>query len=138
MSLPAVDTAKRMGRDELLGYVTGQDCYVPWLEKVSSGEGAFSVECPPYFGYAAFESVIQYLNGETLPTKKLIPQRCYTRWIPVQKAILDEHIAACKAQGLDYPNTEMDKYPELVVDVPEGKPDWWNYGDAVPSSNLVK
>jgi ribose transport system substrate-binding protein len=138
MSLPCVDTAKRMGRDELLGYITGQDCYVPWLEKVSNGEGAFSVECPPYFGYAAFESVIQYLNGETLPPRKLIPQRCYTRWIPGQKEILDAHIAACKAQGLDYPNTEMDNYKELVVDVPEGKPDWWNYGDPVPSSNLVK
>ena len=138
MSIPCVETAKRMGRDELIGYITGQDCYVPWLEMVLSGEGAYSVECPPYYGYAALESVIKYLNGESIPPKKAIPTRNYTRWIPSHKEILEEQIAGCKKDGLDYPNTEMNKYTELYVDVPEGKPDWWNQGDPVPSTNLVK
>lgn len=138
MSLPALDAVKRTGRDELIGYITGQDCYVPWLEKVLSGEGAFSVECPPYYGYAAFESVINYLNGEKLEPYKYIPLRNYTSWLPGHKEILQDHIDQCKKLKIDYPTTEMDKYDELAVDVPNGKPDWWNEGDPVPSSNLKK
>jgi hypothetical protein len=111
---------------------------VPWLEMVLKGEGAFSVECPPYYGYHTFESVIRYLNGESIPPRKLIPTRSYTNWMPGHKEILREHIEACKKEGLDYPSTEMNKYDELYVDVPTGKPEWWNYGDPVPSSNLVK
>jgi ribose transport system substrate-binding protein len=136
MSLPALDAVKRTGRDELIGFITGQDCYVPWLEKVMNGEGGFSVECPPYFGYAAFESVIKYLNGEKLEPYKYIPLRNYTRWLPGHKEILQEQIAECKKLKLDYPTTEMDKYQELSVDVPHGKPDWWKEGEPVPSTNL--
>ena len=136
MSLPALDAVKRTGRDELVGYITGQDCYVPWLQKVMDGEGAFSVECPPYYGYAAFESVLKYLNGETLEPYKYIPLRNYTSWMPGHKEILAEHIAECMKLKLDYPTTEMDKFEELGVDVPNGKPDWWNEGDPVPSTNL--
>jgi ABC-type sugar transport system substrate-binding protein len=136
MSLPSLDACKRSGRDELMGYITGQDCYVPWLEKVQSGEGAFSVECPPYFGYAALESVIQYLNGAKVDQYKYIPLRNYTRWRPGDNEILQEQIAACQKLKIDYPTTEMDKYTELAVDVPNGKPSWWNEGDPVPSSNL--
>jgi len=138
MSLPSLDAVKRTGRDELIGYITGQDCYVPWLEKVMSGEGAFSVECPPYFGYAAFESVINYLNGAKLDAYKYIPLRNYTNWMPGHKEILQQQIEACQKLKIDYPTTEMNKYQELWVDAPNGKPDWWNEGDPVPSTNLVK
>jgi hypothetical protein len=102
---------------------------------VLSGEGAFSVECPPYYGYAAFESVMKYLNGETVPPKKAIPTRNYTNWM--NKDILAAHIEYCKKENLDYPPAEVNNYDELRVDVPEGAPDWW-HGGTPPSSNLVK
>jgi ribose transport system substrate-binding protein len=137
MSLMYIDAAKRMGREELLGYITGEDCYLPFLEKIVEGEGAFSVECPPYFGYHAMESAICFLNGEACAPQKLIPQRGYTNWVPGHVDILKEHIAACKKEGLEYPSTAMGNFDELSVNVPSGKPDWWEYGEPVPSSNLV-
>ncbi len=135
MGMAAVEVAKRFGRDEFIGNTSGGDCYMPWLDMISQGEGAFSTECTPYYGYTTLESVIKYLNGEKVDPYKFIPIRSYTSWMNVD--ILKKHVAEAKKQGVDYPTTDMGNFEELVIPGVNGIPDWWSVGDPTPMPNVV-
>lgn len=136
MALSAMEVAKRFGRDELIGKASGDDCYRPWLEMIVAGEGSWSAECSPYYGYITLEEVMKYLNGEKAPPYKAVPIRTYSNWI--QPDIVKKHVEVLKEQNLDYPTFELDNFDELVLEGVYGKPDWWNVSDPTPMPNVIQ
>jgi len=72
MTMGALDAIKNAGRDELLGYVVGEGGHMKAIEAVINGEIACETQTPPYFGEAAIQSAMDYLNGEDIPARQQV------------------------------------------------------------------
>lgn len=74
-AIAAIEAAGKVpGKDIIIGSIDGEK---DGLQAIIDGKMAYSVECNPKFGPAAFAAAIKYANGETLPPVMTNTDRFY-------------------------------------------------------------
>ena len=81
-----------------------------------------TIESPPYYGMFAFEYGIRYLNGETIPSRVMLPMRVYS---VNNTSLLRKHLQLMAVHKRDFPLLEWGGQAELSVDCSEYYPKNW-------------
>ncbi|MCK4743300.1 MAG: substrate-binding domain-containing protein [Sulfuriflexus sp.] len=72
MTMGALNTIKKAGRTELLGFVLGEGGHYKAIEAVIKGEIARETQTPPYFGELAIKSALSILKGVDVSVRQKI------------------------------------------------------------------
>jgi len=101
-AIGGVQAIQEANRLELKGMISSIDGDIQALRLLRDGWIRCISECTPYYGMTAFEYGVRYLNGEDIPSRVMLPMRCWVLETPEQKALFEEQLSYIEENNLSF------------------------------------